>query len=412
MLMLKLAFRNILRNRRRTILTILSMFGGYVLMSVQLSVTEGSYDQMLEFYTKDTTGHVQITAPGYVERPTLYKSVPVSDDIMTVLGDQPGVQAVTARIESSALAYGETKSFPVEVKGVDPGREADLSYLVDKVSKGDYLTGEPDSEGYYDAMIGAQAARQLNLGIGDELVLISQGADGSLANDLYRISAILGESEDAEARWVVLPLQAAQAFYVMPGEAHRLIVLGRNHHQARTLETELQNWVDHQWPEDDYRATAWQEVAKDFYRTMQADKEGGQVTLYILVFLVCIGVLNTVLMSVMERTGEFGVLKAIGTSPSRLFWLIVLETLLLAFTACVIGVLAAWPINAWFTAVGIQMAEPMEISGIVFSHYKGQLSLYVFAYPAVVILLAAVIIALMPGLRAARIVPVDAMRTL
>lgn len=412
MLMLKLAFRNILRNRRRTILTILSMFGGYVLMSVQLSVTEGSYDQMLDFYTRDTTGHVQITARNYVERPTLYKSVPVSREILTDLSNQPGVQAVTARIESSALAYGETRSFPVEVKGVHPRREANLSYLAEKVSEGEYLSDEPDSDGYFPAMLGAQAARQLDLGVGDELVLISQGADGSLANDLYRISAILGQPEDAEARWVVLPLAAAQSFFVMPGEAHRLIVLGRDFHQAQALETQLRNWIDNRWPDRDYQATSWQQVAKDFYRTMQADKEGGKVMLYILVFLVCIGVLNTVLMSVMERTGEFGVLKAIGTSPSRLFSLIVLETLLLAVIACGLGVLVAWPINAWFTAVGIEMAEPMEISGIVFSHYKGQLSLYVFAYPAAVILFAAVIIALMPGLRAARIVPVDAMRTL
>lgn len=412
MLMLKLAFRNILRNRRRTVLTILSMLGGYVLMSVQLSVTEGSYDQMLEFYTRDTTGHVQITAPEYIDKPTLYQSIPVSDTLLSDIEDQNGVQAATARIESSALAYGETKSFPVEVKGVVPGREADLSYLADKVTEGRYLGNEPDSDGYYPAMIGAQAARQLNLGVGDELVLISQGADGSLANDLYRISAILGQPEDVEARWVILPLVAAQTFYVMPGEAHRLIVLGRDFHDAEELETTLQPWVDERWPDRNYSVTPWQIVAKDFYRTMQADKEGGQVTLYILIALVCIGVLNTVLMSVMERTGEFGVLKAIGTSPSRLFSLIVLETLMLAVIACGLGGLIAWPINAWFTAYGIEMSEPLEISGIVFSHYKGQLSLYVFAYPAVTILLAALIVALMPGLRAARIIPIDAMRTL
>lgn len=136
------------------------------------------------------------------------------------------------------------------------------------------------------------------------------------------------------------------------------------------------------------------------------------ITLYVIVFLVCIGVLNTVLMSVLERTGEFGVLKAIGTSPARLFWLIVLETLLLAVIACLLGGLIALPINLWFTLQGIALAEPMEISGIVFSHYRGQMSAYVFGFPMLVILIAAALIALMPAFRAARIVPVDAMRTL
>ncbi len=412
MLMLKLAFRNILRNRRRTVLTILSMFGGYLLMSVQLSVTEGSYDQMLDFYTRDTTGHVQITASDFLDQPTLYKSVPATEEVLQSLSQQPGVVAATARIESSALAYGETKSFPVEVKGVHPEREARLSHLTDKIESGEYLSGERDSDGYFQAMIGAQAARQLKLGVGDELVLISQGADGSMANDLFRISAIIGVPEDMEARWVVMPLQAAQTFFVLPGEAHRLIALGGDYRRADTLENQLAEWVESRWPGQDYQAASWQEVAKEFYATMTADKEGGQLTLYILVFLVCIGVLNTVLMSVMERTGEFGVLKAIGTSPSRLFSLIVLETFMLAAIACAFGALVAWPVNAWFTAVGIAMPEPMEISGIVFSHYKGQLSFYVFAYPLVVILAAAFLIALLPGLRAARIVPVDAMRTL
>lgn len=412
MLMLKLAFRNIMRNRRRTILTMLSMVGGYVLMSVQLSVTEGSYDQVLDFYTRDTTGHVQITAPDFIERPTLYKSIPVTESLLTELADQEGVEKVTARIQSSALAYGETKSFPVEVRGIHPEREARLSYLNDKIRSGRYFTGEPDDEGYHQAMIGAQVARQLSLGVGDELVLISQGADGSLANDLYRITAIIGGSDDAEARWVVLPLEAAQAFFVLPGEAHRIVVLGTDYREAEPLASRLRSWAERQWPEKEFQVSSWQVVAKDFYETMKTDKEGGMLTMYIIIFLVCIGVLNTVLMSVMERTGEFGVLKAIGTAPGRLFNLIVLETFLLAGLACLVGILLALPINIWFTLEGIELAEPMEVSGIVFSHYRGQVSFYVFAFPALVIMAASFLVAVFPGLRAARIVPVDAMRKL
>ncbi|HET8904633.1 MAG TPA: ABC transporter permease [Saccharospirillum sp.] len=408
MMMLKLAFRNILRNRRRTLLTVLSMAGGYLLVSVQLSVTEGSYDQVLDFYTRDTTGHVQVTVEGYVETPTLYKAFELTDSLLQTITSVPGVQAVTPRIESSALGYGESRSFPVNVRGIDPEREAALSYLADKVSAGRYLTNEPDAEGYAGVMIGAQVARQLSLGVGDELILVSQGADGSLANDLYRVQGILGQAGDAEERWVVMPLAAAQSFYVLPGEVHRLVILGADYRDAQHLAERIETAI----AAPELAVSPWQTVAREFYETMTADKEGGMITLYVIVFLVCIGVLNTVLMSVLERTGEFGVLKAIGTSPSRLFALIVLETLLLAVIACLIGGLLALPINLWFTLQGIALAEPMEISGIVFSHYRGQMSTYVFGFPLLVILIAAFLIAIMPGIRAARIVPVDAMRTL
>lgn len=408
MMMLKLAFRNILRNRRRTLLTVLSMAGGYLLVSVQLSVTEGSYDQVLDFYTRDTTGHVQVTVDGFVETPTLYKAFTLTDDLQQTIDAVAGVQATAPRIESSALGYGETRSFPVSVRGIDPEREAELSYLADKISAGHYLTSEPDDMGYAGVMIGAQVARQLSLDVGDELILVSQGADGSLANDLFRVQGLLGQPGDAEERWVVMPLAAAQSFFVLPGEVHRLVILGADYRRAPRLAEQIGEVLA--GPE--LTASPWQTVAREFHETMTADKEGGMITLYVIVFLVCIGVLNTVLMSVLERTGEFGVLKAIGTSPARLFWLIVLETLLLAVIACLLGGLIALPINLWFTLQGIALAEPMEISGIVFSHYRGQMSAYVFGFPLLVILIAAALIALMPAFRAARIVPVDAMRTL
>lgn len=410
MLMLKLALRNILRSRRRTILTLLSLGGGYLLTALQLSVTEGSYDQMLSTYTRDTTGHVQITAEGYVETPRLYDSLSVSESDLDELETQPAVVAVTPRIESSALAYGETKSFPVELVGIDPQREAAVSFLADKVKTGTYLTAQPDAEGYFSAMIGAQVARQLALGVGDELVLVSQGADGSLANDLYRVSAIIGSIDSAESRRVMLPLRAAQQFYAMPGKAHRLIVLGHDYRRAPQLAEQLDAWAGQHWREA-VEASSWQVVAADFYRTMEADKSGGQVTMVILIFLVCVGVLNTILMSVMERTGEFGVLKAIGTSPGRLFRLIMLEAALLAILACLLALILLLPINAWFSWVGLDI-EPIEFSGVLFTRYAGQMSLYVFVQPALLILMATLMVALWPAWRAARLVPVEAMRRL
>jgi ABC-type lipoprotein release transport system permease subunit len=408
-LMMKLAYRNILRNKRRTILTMLSMFGGYFMLTMSLSIQNGSYAQVIDFFTKDSTGHVQISEIGYQDKPTLYKSVPSSVEFYEELMALPNVEKATSRIVSGALAYGETKSFPVQVIGVDVEKEADLSFLTEKVKEGRYLNANANEEGYFEALIGAAVARQLNITLGDELILISQGADGSLANDVFLVSGIVGSTEGMEARNVYLPLEAAQSFYVMYNKSHYWVVLTHNYNDSDDLATQLNTWLK---SNDTLEAVSWKVVSKEFYETMKADVEGGYVAYYIIIFLVCIGVLNTVLMSVLERTGEFGVLKAIGTSPRRLFSLIVTETMLLATISCLAGFLLALPLNFYLASVGFNLPEPMEVSGVMMSHMKGLWSVRTFLDPALIVIGSALFISIFPARRAANIVPVEAMRSL
>ncbi len=409
MLMLKLAFRNILRNKRRTILTMLSMFGGYFLLVLSISIQYGSYEQVIDFFTQDSTGHAQISEVGFNDRPTLYKSVPATDSFYQELLAMPGVTKATSRIVSGALAYGETKSFPVQVLGIDVEKEADMSFLTEKVKRGRYLSSEPNSDDYFEVMVGAAVARQLKLDVGGELILISQGADGSMANDIYSIVGIIGSTEGMDARNVYMPLAAAQDFFVMYDKAHYWAVLTHNYKQGTALAETLDNWLE---DNDRLQSVSWEIVSKEFYDAMKADIEGGFVMYFIIVFLVCIGVLNTVLMSVLERTGEFGVLKAIGTSPRRLFALIVTETMLLASISCIFGFIVSLPMNYYLATVGFALPEPVEFSGVSMQHMKGLWEAKVFLDPAYIILISAAVISIFPARRAAKIVPVEAMRSL
>ncbi len=409
MLMLKLAFRNILRNKRRTLLTMLSMFGGYVLLVMSISLQSGSYEQIIDFFTRDNTGHVQISALGYQDRPTLYKTVPADNEFYQELMSQPNVLQATPRIVSGALAYGESKSFPVQVIGVDVEKEKQVSFLTDKVKQGQFFNSQPDRDGYFETMIGASIARQLKVAVGDEIVLISQGADGSIANDVYLVSAIIGTEDGLDSRNVYLPLQAAQSFYALHNKAHYWVVLTEDYHQSYAFAVQLNSWLA---DVESIEAVSWQVVSKEFYETMQADIEGGYVSYYIIVFLVCIGVLNTVLMSVMERTGEFGVLKAIGTSPKRLFALIVLETIMLSGFSCLFGAIAVAPLNYYFANTGFKLPTAYDISGVIMDSMIGLWDWHVFLEPALIVMLATAVISIFPALRAARVVPVDAMRNL
>lgn len=403
MLLLKIALRNIFRQRRRSILTGLSMTGGYILCCLSFSLVEGSYGNVIRIFTEDHTGHIQIHKDDYLRRPNVHKSISRLDEVEAALAAEPAVDSFAPRIFSPALAYAHDNNAPVQVVGVDPVREARTTRLEDKVVKGEYPGNRPNANGYFPAMIGRGVADLLEAETGDELILISQGADGSIANDIFIIEAIVGTRDSWDRQHVYLPLVAARQFLSMGNEVHEYALLLNDIDKARTVATRLQETLNF------LTVSPWQEVEETFYKTMRSDKKGNQFTLGIVVFIVFIGVLNTVLMSVLERTREFGVLKAIGSRPILISQMILLETTMLALLSIAVGFLVSLPIITWFTYVGFALDQPVDIGGLQFGFLQGELSFYVFMMPTLIILGSAILVSLPPGIRAARVVPRDAL---
>jgi putative ABC transport system permease protein len=403
MLILKIAFRNILRQKRRSMLTGLSMAGGYILCVLSFSLVEGSYGNIIDIFTLDHTGHIQVHKDNYLRRPKIYKTITDRQAVETVLADNDDVSNFTPRVFAPALAYAGNKTSPVQVLGVDVVLEPTTSRLAQKVQRGAYLDANPDDKGYFKAMIGQGIADTLLLDIGDEIVLISQGADGSIANDIFIISAVVGNRTSYDRLGVYLPLQAAQTFLSLGNSVHEYAIVIENKNDSETVARNLQDELT------GLKVSPWQEVEETFYRTMQSDKQGNHFTLGIVIFIVFIGVLNTVLMSVLERTREFGVLRAIGSRPVEIIKMIFLETTLLACISIGIGVILSAPLIGWFTQVGILLPEPVDMGGIEFQYMKGEFSWYVFTVPMLLILGFSAAVSIPPGLRAAHILPRDAL---
>ncbi len=404
-MLLKLAARNVLRHRRRSILTCLSIAGGYVLCALTFSLTEGSYSNIIEIFTESETGHIQVHSGNYLNRPKIYLTIDDQQEVESALNAHSEVRTFAPRVYAPALAYAETKHSPVRVIGVDPVMESATSRLPNKVTEGDWVTPDLDEEGYFNAMIGAGVANMLELGLGDEIVLISQGADGSIANDVYIVSAIVGDRKSEERLNVYLPLNAAQEFLSLYGRVHEYAILLEDIDDSRDVAAEL----DAALPE--LTVSPWQVAREFFYKSMESDRRGNRVTLGIILFIVFIGVLNTVLMSVLERTREFGVLKAIGSRPTTIASLIMLETSILTAASLVIGFIVAIPVLAYFTFIGIEMPEPIDFAGVQFSAYTGELSLDVMITPVLLIFAFAMAVSILPGIRAARVTPTEAMRS-
>ena len=410
MLIFKLAFRNILRNSRRSLLTLLSMGGGFFLLCLTLSTSEGSYSNIINIFTQDHTGHVQIHQEDYLERPSLYKTISNTDALMAQLEGNVDVISVAPRIYGPSLAYGKKKTFPAQVVGIDALREANTTRLKSKIKQGQYLTNQMTEDGYFQAMLGYSLANNLGLTIGDELVLISQGIDGSIANDIFIVTAIVGDANSFEKMNVYINLTAMQQFLSMGtgenSQVHEIVITLKHQSLARSFAKQMQQKLLNA----SLKVEPWQVVESSFYNSMQADKKGGYVSMGIIIFIVSIGVLNTILMGTLERTREFGVLKAIGTRPASIFSLIIIESFMLALISCLLGLLLSLPLCFWLASSGIPMPEPIDMGGIVFDTLLGEVSWYVILLPSFVVIASTLLVSFIPAIRAANILPIKALQ--
>ncbi len=406
MLLLKLAIRNIMRWRRRSLLTGLSMTFGYFMASFSISISEGSYGNMIDVFTRSQTGHIQIHADDYLDKPSIYKRIYNVDEVLSVVDQVPGVVSATPRILTATLAFGGEKSSIAQVFGIDLEREVATSLLGNKVKQGTFITGAPSADGYDVAMIGATLAQNLKIGLGDELILIGQGADGSIANDIFMVGAIVGTKDSAERLNVYLSIEAARRFLSMGPVAHEIAIVTEDPDKARKVSSRIAEQLDN----DVLSVAPWQVVEEAFYRTMTADKNGNYVSVGIIIAIVAIGVLNTVLMSMLERMREFGLLRAIGTRPRQIFNMIVVETLMLASLGCLFGFALALPTNLYLAKNGIPIGMSVDVAGFAFDSILGDVSLLTLGAPAVVVLFSAFLVSLMPAIKASRVVPVDALK--
>jgi ABC-type lipoprotein release transport system permease subunit len=403
MIIHKIAFRNVFRNKWRSILTGMMMAGGCALFALFFGMIDGTYGNLIDMFTLDHTGHIQIHKKGYLDKPSIYKSLGSPDSIGRKIESVPYVNSWAPRVYTPALAFAGKKTTGVTVMGIDPIREANTTRLKSKVSKGRFLSSSPEQE----VVISDGLARVLGVGLGDEVALIAQGVDGSVANGLYNVTGITGsEGKSYGESKCYIHINVLQEFLSMDRSVHEIAVVLSDHSKT----PEATDLISKTLNDPGIDVDPWQVVEAQFYKAMRADLKGNRYTIIVFTIIIAVGVLNTILMVVLERTREFGVLRALGTRPSQIFQLIVFETLflsLLSITAgTILGVLANW----WFHVYGISYPTPIEYGGYFFTKLTSEISLRSIVVPPLIILGTAVIVSIWPAVRAAKIVPVKAMR--
>ena len=403
-MILKIAFRNIFRQKRRTILTALAMIAGFTLSSVFIGWSDGVYGNMISTFTRSRIGHIQVHLEGYLDKPSLYKTINNSAVVSETIQNIAGVEAWTPRVYTAGLGSVEEKSTAVQIIGIDVDKENKATQFNQKV-----VEGRPFAHNVsHEVVIGKGLEKNLNAGLESEIVIFSQAADGSIANDIYTIVGIAESGDDATDRVACyLNLEAAQELFVLGERVHEIVVIVSDINQVPKITTAIRDSLS----DLPLEVLPWQEVAESFYNAMQADQKGDAIGRFVIMLIVAIGVLNTVLMSVLERTREYGVLKAVGTKPIQVFWLVICEVFIIAVASICIGALFGTLFNYLLSIYGIKLPEEFTYGGMKFGTMHAEVNLRSLTIPAITVMFSAMLVSLYPAIKAARILPAKAMRT-
>jgi len=404
----KIAWRNVWRNPRRSILTVCAIAFACTLLVFMLSWQFGSYQTMINAAVKINTGHLQVQAEGYNEKRSIRLVVPEPSLVAALLDRIPRVAGYTFRGNAFSLISSKERTYGGLVVGIDPSREAKVSTLVRIIRQGDYLSPDDTDQ----ALIGAILAENLRVGIGDEVVLLGQGRDGSVAATVVHVKGIFSSGMDELDRSSIrIPLRYFQSTYAMGEAVHEVVVLGQSLTHVENIKREVEAGLGNLRKTDHLVVLDWMELLPGLVQSIQMDLVSGFIFYLILIVVVAFSILNTFLMVVFERTREFGVLLAVGTSPGRLTKLLLLESSTIAFLGMIIGVIAGSLVTLYFQTHGILISGATEILrqfGLPERMFPRLSALSIMIGTGIVLFIT-LLTALYPALKVRRLHPVKAM---
>ncbi|WP_409768672.1 ABC transporter permease [Thermaurantimonas sp.] len=312
-----------------------SVFFAVLLALVAESINEGSHDALIETSVKLSTGYVQMMDTGYRATPSLDLAIPWNESYYERLSTLPFKAGYIPRIQNFVLAAGPRKTSGALIQGIIPDAENDFNALSSKIIKGSLF----DQKG--GAVLGRELAEYLQVQVGDTVVVIGQGYQGTLASGKYHVAGVVKLSvKELNKITFFLPLEEAQRLFDMPGLVTQVLVNPENPEQA----PELASAIRTKFQSEGITALTWEEMLPELLQALAFDTISNRVLLAILYVVVGFGIFGTVLTMTLERTREFGMLISIGMKRKLLALTTVVETLLLGLSGVLLGVAVGFPI--------------------------------------------------------------------
>ncbi|MDX1405985.1 MAG: FtsX-like permease family protein [Woeseiaceae bacterium] len=403
-IVLRLAWRNLWRQPRRTWLTVGAMVFSNALLVFMISIQFSTYELMIENTLKAFTGHLQVQAPGYKDELKIRQVVPDVQALASTLRAELGSASIAARAAAFALASSEERTYGLQIIGVETDFEANVSTIPGLIRDGRYLDASDASE----IVVGAVLARNLRVSTGDELTLLGSGRDGSFAAAIVTIVGIFDTGiQEMDRSFAEVPLEFFQDVFYMQGAGHQVVIAAPNLQSVAELTTRVESLVPAGLAVHD-----WDALQPGLRQAIQADLGSAFIMYAVLVVLVAFSVLNTQLMSVLERTHEFGITMALGIAPGKLGRIVFLETAFMGLIGLALGALLGGVITEWFGHRGFSypgMEEMAANFNLPARFYPQATPLTLFLGPTIVFV-GGMFAAIYPALRLHWLQPVQAMR--
>lgn len=403
---LRFAARNLRRHTRRSLITGASIALGLALFILSVDFAEGVYADMIESGIGMMAGHVVVQGQGYQERPSLEVRVPDASGVAERLQREEPNATVVKRLFLEGLLSAPRGSAGVSVTATEPATEARLSTIDDDIVAGRYLGSEPT-----DIVIGTTLAETLDVRLGDRVVLMVQH-EGELMSQLFRVCGLFRTgSEELDGFHAQVSLEAALSMLELEDEASQVSL-----HLPSTADSdEAKARARRAIPDERLEVLSWQEALPELAGYVAADRAGNYIFLLVIALIVAIGILNTMMMSVLERTRELGVLLALGLSPLGVACLILIEAALLAALASAFGFGLGNLVSSWLAREGVDLASFLggeySVAGVAIeTRVHPDVNLWRALGFAALALVVAIVAALWPVTRAARLEPVSAMQ--
>jgi len=402
----RLAWRNLWRQPRRTWLTTGAMVFSNVLLVFLISLQFGMYQMMIENTLQAFTGHLQVQAPGYKDEQKMRQSIPEVAALATSLREGLDTDAVAARGFAFALASSAERSYGVQVVGVEPRFEPGVSSLPGLIDEGRYLNDSNAAE----IVIGKVLAKNLRIGVGDELTLLGSGRDGSFSAGIVNVVGIFDSGmPDMDRSFAETPLGYLQDTFSMGDHGHSIVITAPGLFQVGDYTTRTASLLPRG---EDLVVHDWNALLPGLRQAIEADLASAWFMYLVLIVLVAFSVLNTQLMSVLERTKEFGIVMSLGLTPGRLGRLVILETALMGGLGLVIGAALGALLVLWLSQHGFSYPGMEELAGKfnLPDRVYPQASAPAILLGPTIVFIATLLAALYPALRLRWLQPVEAMR--
>ncbi len=403
-LLLKLAWRNLFRNTRRTLLSGLAIGVGLAALIFGDAYMLGMMESMVQTATATFPGEAQIHRRGFRKSLDVELTIAGSGRVLKELAQEPLVKSFAPRVLSYGMLTSPADVSSILLYGVDPEREAGVSQLKQSIVSGGYL--EPGSPN--EILVGEQLAKNLDLSVGDRAVVtVAQAGTGDLSQEMFRVGGIFKFSERT--------LDDSVAF-VHLGKAQQLLALGDGVHEIALDFTDLRLATDEKLPfwkkysQNGNEALGWGKIFPDLKSFTDMTNFAMLITALILFGVVSFGIMNTLFMSLYERMFEFGVMRAVGTRPARLAFMVLFEACSLALISIVIGILLGWALTRIYMVVGIDY-RGLEFSGVTIKDMLYPvMRLYQYVVYPIWLFLFTAVVGLYPAIYAARLKPAKAMK--